>query len=90
MITLMEASANFHQLLVRSCQQEVVIPRKSARDARAFRQRLYRLRDLYTSVAHNPDASALAAQLEFKIVGRHLYISPKDSELASQLLERIQ
>lgn len=91
MITQLDAVENFHKLLVKASQSEVVIRRESAKEARAFRQRLYRLRDLYLSVLPSAlaDASALAQLLEFRVIGRHVYVQPKDPTLATELLRRI-
>jgi hypothetical protein len=91
MITTQDAVQSFHQLLVSASRSEVVLKRDSAKDARAFRQRLYRLRDLYVQqVSHiSPDAASLAKLLEFRVVGRHLYVHSKDLNLADLLLEHI-
>lgn len=91
MITVQDAVSSFHQLLVTASQSEVVLKRNSAKEARAFRQRLYRLRDLYVQQIGyvSPDAASLAKLLEFRVVGRHLYVHPKDPILADSLLERL-
>lgn len=82
-------AADFQAILFAAREREVIIPRESPRAARAFRQRLYRLRDDYTSRVRNADARSLAHLLALRVEGRYVHLSYKDPALADQLILRI-